>query len=187
MKKIILLLIALVSMTSAIAQIRIGKAILPYEQTFREETLKLNGAGLRQVLWMDMYAGGLYLKTRSKDPLEILDRDESMGIRLNIVSRLITKDRLVKSMREGFEKATFGNTKSLDGRINKMLKILSDPIVKNDVYDVVYIKGKGIVIFKNDKEIGMIEGRDFKYAFFKIYLGENPASEKLKNGMLGIQ
>ncbi len=110
-----------------------------------------------------------------------------MSLKLNIVSGFVTQKKFIKATRDGFEKATFGNTKPLDKRINTFINFFSDPIVKNDVFDLVYIKEKGVKACKNGKELGMIEGRDFKYALFKIWLGEDPASEEIKNGMLGIQ
>ncbi len=66
MKKIILPFVILVSFITTTAQIRIGKAILPYEETLEGVELKLNGAGMRKVLWIEMYAGGLYLQKKVK-------------------------------------------------------------------------------------------------------------------------
>ncbi|MFD2561987.1 chalcone isomerase family protein [Aquimarina rubra] len=187
MKKITLLVVALISLTTATAQIRIGKAVLPYEENFGDTDLKLNGAGMREMLWIDLYAGGLYLQKKSKDPRAILDANETMAIKLNIVSGFVTQKKMIKAVRDGFNKATFGNTKALDERINMFIKFFNEPIVKNDIFDIVYIKDKGVKAFKNGKELGVIEGRDFKYALFKIWLGDEPASEGIKNGMLGIQ
>lgn len=187
MRNITLILVAMITLSTT-AQIRVGnKAILPYEQTFGETELKLNGAGLREMLWIDLYAGGLYLQKKSKDPRTILEADETMAIKLNIVSGFVTQNKMIKAVNEGFQKATFGNTKYLDSRIKEFIRFFSEPIVKNDIFDLVYIKGVGLKAFKNDKELGVIEGLDFKYALFKIWLGEEPVTEDLKKGMLGIQ
>ncbi|WP_459212615.1 chalcone isomerase family protein [Aquimarina rhabdastrellae] len=187
MRRIFLVLVALISLTTATAQIRIGKAILPYEENRGDVNLKLNGAGMRQLLWIDLYAGGLYLQNRSKDPKAILDADETMSIKLNIVSKFITQQKMINAVREGFQKATFGNTAALDERIQEFIGFFSEPIVKNDIFDIAYIKDEGVKVYKNDKELGIIKGRDFKYALFKIWLGEEPASESVKEGMLGLQ
>lgn len=187
MRKIIVLAIALISLVNASGQIRVGKAILPYEETYEGAELKLNGAGLREMLWIDLYAGGLYLQNKTNDPISVLDADETMSIKLNIVSGFVTQKKMIQAVQEGFHKATFGNTKSLDERINKFIGFFSEPIVKKDIFDLVYIKDVGVKAFKNGKELGIIEGRDFKYALFKIWLGDEPASEGVKNGMLGIQ
>ncbi len=187
MKTITLVLVAFITLSTATAQIRVGKAILPYEENFEDTDLKLNGAGMREMLWIDLYAGGLYLQEKSNDPKVILDSNETMSIKLNIVSAFVTQKKMIKAVQDGFQKATFGNTKALDERIKKFTRFFSEPIVKNDIFDLVYIKEKGVKAFKNGKELGIIEGRDFKYALFKIWLGEEPASQGIKKGMLGIQ
>lgn len=187
MKKITLICLMLISFSSVTSQIRIGKAILPYEESIGGVDLKLNGAGMRELLWIDLYAGGLYLDNKSKDPKAILDANESMSIKLNIVSGFVTQSKMIKAVNDGFVKATFGNTKPLQERINKFVNFFNEPIVKNDIFDLVYIKDEGVKAFKNGKVLGLIEGRDFKYALFKIWLGEDPASKAVKKGMLGIQ
>lgn len=187
MNKFIVIILTLVCVFSVQAQIRVGKAILPYEESFEGADLKLNGAGMREMLWIELYAGALYLKEKSTDPKEILDANETMAIKLNIVSGFVTQKKMIKAVNDGFERATFGNTKGLDDRINKFINFFSEPIVKNDIFDIVYVKDEGVKAFKNGKELGLIKGRDFKYALFKIWLGEEPASDKIKNGMLGLQ
>ena len=42
-----------------------------------------------------------------------------------------------------------------------------------------------ICVYKDGKEVGMIEGLDFKKALFGIWLGAKPADKGLKNEMLG--
>ena len=188
MKHSILFIITLLTFNLSSAQIKVGnKAIMPYEQKFDEVNLKLNGAGLREVLWIDLYAGGLYLKEKEKNPLAILEADEQMAIKINVVSGFVTQKKMIKGVKAGFKKATFGNIKPLKKRIARFIKFFNEPIVRNDIFDLVYVKDVGIKAFKNDKELGVIEGRDFKYALFKIWLGEDPVSEDLKNGMLGVQ
>ncbi len=186
MKKIITCTIILAVSTFSVAQVRVGDIVLPYKVNFDQEELTLNGAGMRSVLGFDTYSGGLYTKKKYSDPKVVLDSDESMSIRLNIVSKKVTNKRMVKVFRKGFDDAMFGNTKSLDERINEFLKLFSSPMQINDYYDLVYLKGKGIKTYKNGEELGFIKGRDFKYALFKIWLGNEPACELIKGGMLGL-
>ncbi|WP_108867268.1 chalcone isomerase family protein [Aquimarina aquimarini] len=185
MKKIITLTIVLTITTLSMAQIRVGDIVLPYKVTYEGEELSLNGAGMRSVLGFDTYSGGLYTKKKYNDPGTVLDSDESMSIRLNIVSKKVTNKRMVKVFKKGFDDAMFGNTQSLDARIEEFLKLFSSPMQINDYYDLVYIKGKGVKTYKNGEELGFITGRDFKYALFKIWLGNEPACKLIKGGMLG--
>ena len=78
-----------------------------------------------------------------------------------------------------------GNTSSLDTEIKKFISFFSEEIVEDNIFDITYQKGKGVVAYKNGKELGVIEGMDFKKALFGIWLGDDPADNKLKKGMLG--
>ncbi len=186
MKKIITLAIATIFTVSAIAQIRIGSVIVPEKVTFDGEELSYNGGAMRKVLSFKTYAGTLYTQNKYDSDKKVLDSDETMAIRLNIASKKVTNERMIKVFRKGFDDAMFGNTQSLDARIEDFLKLFNSKMEVNDFYDLAYIKGKGVKTYKNGKELGFIEGRDFKYALFKIWLGNEPACEIIKGGMLGV-
>ncbi len=185
MKKTITLILVLMITTLAVAQIRVGSAVFPYKVTFEEQELTLNGGGIRKVLGVETYSGGLYTVNKYSNDRAVLDADESMAIRLQINNKKVTNNRMKKVFLKGFEDAMFGNTENLDARITKFLEMFDASTQINDYYDMVYIKGKGIRTFKNGEEMGYIEGRDFKYALFKIWLGNEPACKMIKGGMLG--
>ncbi|WP_459212613.1 chalcone isomerase family protein [Aquimarina rhabdastrellae] len=187
MKKTILFCMLIAISAMGFSQIRIGNVVLPYKLSFEGEELTLNGAGMRSVLSVDTYSGGLYTQNKYNDPKEVLDSDESMAIRLNIVSKRVTNKRMTKVFKKGFDDAMYGNTETLQTRIDEFLKIFGAAINVNDFFDFVYIKGGNLKTYKNGEFIGEIKGRDFKYALFKIWLGDEPACALIKNGMLGIQ
>jgi len=58
--------------------------------------------------------------------------------------------------------------------------------VKNNVFDITYQPGVGVVAFKDGKELGTIKGMEFKKALFGIWLGKKPADDDLKENMLGL-
>ncbi|GAA3508169.1 chalcone isomerase family protein [Aquimarina addita] len=187
MKKISLLLslFTLLTVFSGQAQTKIGDATLPNTITFSGENLIINGAGLREKFFFDIYAGGLYLKKKSKNASEIAAADETMAIKLHILSGMMSKSKMQSALRDGFDKATNYNTKSLDKRINQFIGYMKDEIEVGQIYDLVYIKGKGMVLYKDNIEKGTIEGLDFKKALFNIWLGKKPADGGLKDEMLG--
>lgn len=185
MKNIITLTIFLAFSAMSVAQIRVGDVVMPYKVTFEGSELTLNGAGIRKVLGIETYSGGLYTENKYTDDRAVLDADESMAIRLVINSKKVTNKRMIKVFRKGFDDAMFGNTQNLDERIGEFLQLFDAKTQINDFYDLVYIKGKGVRTFKNGEEVGYIEGRDFKYALFKIWLGNEPACQLIKGGMLG--
>lgn len=186
MKKIITLIAIVLLSNISVAQIRIDDVVVPEKVNFDGEELVFNGGAMRRVLSFKTYAGALYTKTKYTDDKKVLDVDETMSIRLNIASKKVTNERMIKVFRKGFDDAMFGNTQSLDARIDEFLKLFSSPMQINDFYDLVYLKGKGVKTYKNGKELGFIKGRDFKYALFKIWLGNEPACQIIKGGMLGL-
>lgn len=185
MKKIILVFIALISAGLTSAQTEVGGVNLPNSETFQGQTLNLNGAGVREKLWIDLYAGGLYLTNKSSDASKIMGANEPMSIKLHIVSKLITSDKMMEAVNEGFENSTNGNTKPLAAKIKKFQDFFLDEIKRDDVFDIVYMPSMGVVVYKNDKELGVIEGMDFKKALFGIWLSNKPADDDLKEAMLG--
>ncbi len=186
MKRIITLIFTIVLSNLAISQVRIGDIVVPEKVNFDGEELVFNGGAMRKVLSFKTYSGALYTQNKYTDDKKVLDSDETMSIRLNIASKKVTNERMIKVFRKGFDDAMFGNTQSLDARIEDFLKLFDSPMEINDYYDLVYLKGKGIKTYKNGKELGFIEGRDFKYALFKIWLGNEPACQIIKGGMLGL-
>jgi len=158
---------------------------MPDLLTIGENTLLLNGAGVRTKLFLDFYAGGLYLKQKAHDPAIIIAADEVMAVRLQIVSSIITSERMAKATREGFEKATGGNIAAIESRMEQFISVFKDKLSKNDIFDLLYVPGRGVEIYKNEQSHSIIEGLDFKQALFGIWLGEDPAQKSLKKHMLG--
>ncbi len=185
MNRIHVLLIAFVTVMAAKAQVKVGDATLPNTVTFQEQKLVINGAGMREKFFFDIYAGGLYLKEKSADASKIAAADETMAIKLHILSGMMSRSKMVNALKEGFEKSTNGNTKALDDRISRFVGFIKEEIEAGQIYDIVYEKGKGSVIYKDGVEKGYVEGMDFKKALFNIWIGDKPADKGLKGEMLG--
>lgn len=148
-------------------------------------TLNINGAGVREKYFMDMYVCALYLKTKSGDAGKIMAADEAMALRLHIVSGLISSDKMKTAVDEGFQNSTGGNTAALMPKINQFKAVFKDEIKEGDIFDLVYEPGKGVIIYKNGKAATTISGLDFKTALFGIWLCNKPADSDLKTALLG--
>lgn len=185
MKNIVLLIMVVALGSTAFAQKKVGGIVLPATQKFENHTLLLNGAGVREKLWIDLYAAGLYLDQKSSSGTQVLNGDKPMALKLHIVSKLITSEKMAEAVMEGFEKSTNGNTASLQDRIDTILGFFKEDIKKNDVFDLVYLPSLGgVVAYKNGIEKGEIKGMDFKKALFGIWLANNPADDDLKDNLL---
>jgi len=165
---------------------RVAGVELPETLESGGATLILNGAGIRTRFFLDLYVGGLYLKKRSTDAAAIMGADEPMAIRLWIVTGLITNDRMQKSIEEGFQKSTRGNTAPIREEIDALIGVYAEEINDEDVFELVYLPGQGLIVYKNGIYTATIEcGLSFKRALFGIWLSDRSVQTSLKNGMLG--
>ncbi len=186
MKKLLLIAVAVLGTFTASAQMTIEDVVVEKNLTVDGKELTLNGAGLREKFVFDLYVGGLYTTTKSKSGPTLVNADQPMAITLDIVSKLVTQDKMIESITEGFENsATAAERKLLQPRINKFIGFFNQEIVKGNEFQISYVPGKGTMAHKNGKLLGTIEGLDFKKALFGIWLGNKPADKDLKKGMLG--
>jgi hypothetical protein len=146
--------------------------------------LTLNGAGLREKMWIDLYVGSLYVTKKSTNAQDIIDSKDAAAIKLNIVSGMITSDKMISAVNEGFENATNKNTAPLKTKIDKFKGFFKEKINKGDSFIIMY-DGNETIVYKNGAKKGSIDGHDFKKALFGIWLGKKPADDDLKDGMLG--
>jgi hypothetical protein len=143
---------------------------------------------VRVKLFMDMYVAGLYLPAKNSDGNAIAKADEMTSVRLNIVSGLVTTDRMKEAIIEGFKKSTGGKTAPIQAKIDKFVNLFSlEPITKGNLFELNYVPGTGVQVAKNGKMLATIDGLDFKSALWGIWLGDEPADKGLKEGMLGLK
>lgn len=185
MKNVLLLMFAMVTMASVPAQTKVAGVSLPNSVTFEGEKLTLNGAGVREKFWMDMYAGALYLDKKNADANGIVNGNQPMAIKLHIVSKLITSEKMIDAVNEGFENATKGKTSGISKEIAQFISYFSAEINKEDIFDIVYLPKTGVMVYKNSNLLGTIQGMEFKRALFGIWLSNKPADKDLKEAMLG--
>ncbi len=146
--------------------------------------LYLNGSGARTKYFMQMYVGGLYLQQPSSNGSAILAADQPMAIRLHITSGMVSQEKLVSSINEGFHNSTDGRTTAIEPQIHQFRQCFRDPIAKGDVFEIVYLPGNGVNVIKNGTPKGTVPGLAFKQAVFGIWLSDNPADTNLRLAML---
>jgi hypothetical protein len=163
----------------------IGGVNLPDQYRAGEETLILNGCGLRKKFVIKVYAGGLYLKQAAEDARKIIEADEPMAIRMHFIYDGVSAKDLIAAWNEGFQNAMGGDITPIREKVDRFNAMFQGDAKKNDIYDVLYLPGKGVSVSLNSKLAGTVEGLEFKKAVFSIWLGETPADSGLKKGMLG--
>ncbi|MFC1851408.1 chalcone isomerase family protein [candidate division CSSED10-310 bacterium] len=184
MKKLVLIALVIM-MSSSAGATQLAGVEMPDTFPAGIKQLALNGAGIRTKYFMKLYVGGLYLMQKEQNPQKIIAADEPMAIKLHIISGLITSDKMIAVINEGFVNATKGNTTPLTAQIDSFIAFFREKIEENDIFDILYIPEQGVVVHKNNKKLGIVAGLEFKQALFGIWLCDKPADKALKKGMLG--
>ena len=147
------------------------------------ENLVINGAGLREKYFMDLYVAGLYVPKKTEDAKKVIYDDTEMAIHNKIVSSSVTRERFIESVNAGFATSKHGSASKEE--IKKFVGFFSESIEEGDKIYLDYIPGKGVRVTKNGAVKGTIPGLDFKKALFGIWFGTPPVQESLKEEMLG--
>ena len=149
--------------------------------------LILNGIGLREKFWVDVYVGSLYLPEKTSNVADILASQKAWRIQMDFVYKEVDKEKLLTAWREGFNMNQDDEViKAISERMDQFYGFFSENAVEKDQFIIDYIPGKGTTVRKNNKVLGTIPGVDFKNALLEIWLGNFPADDDLKRGMLGL-
>jgi hypothetical protein len=148
-------------------------------------TLMLNGAGLREKFFIDIYIGALYLQAKTPDARAILSDDGPASVHMYILHSEISKKKITDGWINGLD-ANLSNSElqaiqpQLDA-FNNLFTVMT----KGDVIRIEYTPEKGTEVRINNEWRGAVEGNDFFRALLKIWIGSQPVSKSLKQDMLG--
>jgi len=152
---------------------------LPDTVTVGGETLTLNGLGLREKYFIDIYVGGLYLKAPTTDDKKAIAADEPKRIIMHFIYGDVPADKMRDTWDGGF-----GNNGGGDpAKIEKLKSWMADMTTGDEII-MDYVPGTGTTVTVKGTKKGTIEGADFMKALFSVYLGDSPPTSKLKKGMM---
>ncbi len=150
-----------------------------------------NGEGSRTKFMMKVYWASLWVPAELKGAGDtaIIDADQPMSIDLFITSGMITKDKLVTAINDGFDQSAKAGYATGDKQA--FMNLYGSVVVaEGDTFSHRYEPGKGMTIVHSKKGgastvLGTIKGLPIKKAFFGIYLSSKPINDGLKNKLLG--
>ena len=157
----------------------------PEFMEYQDTKLTLNGQGTRVMFFVKIYESGLYLNLVNSNAEKVINENSAMGIRLDVISSMLTAEAMKKAIDEGFVKSTKDNTQPIADEISLFMATLHQAIEVGDVYEFIYIPESGIDVLRNSELLDTIEGLEFKKAFFGIWLSDDPVQKSLKKDMLG--
>lgn len=160
----------------------LGGVTMPDQATVGGQALVLNGMGLREKYFIDVYVGGLYLPTKTTDATKAIDADVAKRIVMHFVYSSVPADKVRETFAEGF--AGVAGAAAMAPKVEQLNGWMVD-LTTGDEVVLDYVPGTGTTIKVKGATKGTIEGADFMKALWGVYLGPNPPTAKLKSGLLG--
>jgi len=156
---------------------------LPDTVYLESNMLYLNGMGLREKYWVDVYVAGLYLPSLTSDPNQIISLNAPKRLHTKFIYSNVPKQKMIDTLKENLQQNPDISSSVID-QIDDAALWMEDFTTGDEIiFD--YIPGKGTSFTIKGELKGTIPGEEFMQALFSIYVGEYPASEQLKYGLLG--
>ncbi len=156
---------------------------VPDTATLGGETVQLNGLGLREKFFFDIYVGSLYLKTKTSDAKKAIEADEPKMVEMHFIYDELTKEQVAGAFEESFAKNP--GAAAVRSDLDKLISWVPAKLKKNQVIVFEYVPGTGTTFKVDGTAKGTVAGADFMKVVWGIWLGPNPPTAALKTGMLG--
>lgn len=163
----------------------VGDVNVPDQTVINGENLVLNGCGMREKFFFDIYVAALYLAKPAHSTETVLAMPGSRRILMHFVYSEIGRDKLIDAWNEGFEdNLTRQELASLKSRVDQFNSLFG-AVHRGDVIWLDYTPDSGTTVTINGQEKGRIPGQDFNNALLRIWLGKEPVTGSLKQDLLG--
>lgn len=172
------LFLAVASTAAEVAGVTLDQAV-----TAQNQTLKLHGYGIRKKFFIKVYIGSLYASKSYSSAAEALQDNGHKLIRMNFLHSKVEKEKIIEAFGEGLANNSPNLTGSPD--VKKFLSLFTADFIKGDIVDLFLGADGGVSVSHNGKALGTVPSTKLARAVLAIYLGDKPADEGLKKGMLG--
>ncbi|HDK38575.1 MAG TPA: hypothetical protein ENG92_06130 [Thiolapillus brandeum] len=134
---------------------------LPDQASVDGKVLVLNGAGIREKFFFDIYVAALYLPVKASDASQILQADQLWQLTMHFLYSEVSKKKLDKGWDEGFAKnISITELVKLKKGLQQFKDMFPD-LQKGDEVALAYAPGKGVSVIINEVEKGTVAGADF--------------------------
>lgn len=155
------------------------------------QKLVLNGAGIRYKFVVKVYTAGLYLTHKANTTQEAIAAPGPKRIHIQML-RDIDGNELGKLFTKGMESNAPRDefVKSING-VLKLSEVFASrkQLNSGDSFSVDYVPGVGSTLLLNGKTVmpEPIKEPEFFSALLRIWLGDKPADDALKDALLGVK
>ncbi|HLS55786.1 MAG TPA: chalcone isomerase family protein [Zeimonas sp.] len=149
--------------------------------------LQLNGAGMRTVYIVKAYVAALYVPRRSPSPEELLAQKGPRRLSLTMLADLSAEwftQRFVTAIRDNHREAELAKlAPHVERLIDTMLTL--GQTRKGERIDIDFVSGATRVSVDGHALGPAIPGEELFNAILRIFVGEHPIDDDLKQAMLG--
>ena len=147
--------------------------------------LVLNGAGLVERFFHDIYVGALYLETRQENAAAVIGLPGAKRISMHFLYEEIDAEDLLDAWEEGIrDNVRAEELPELQAYLRQARNYFRR-VFKGDIVELDFIPDSGTHIRINGIHQGTIPGENFYTALLKVWVGDKPADAALKRSMLG--
>lgn len=174
-------LLFLVSSNSSAATIR---NVQFTDTVIVEQTvLKIRGVAiLKWAMFFDVYAGAFYMPKDGQS--QAWNDDVPKRLELAYLREIKASDIAVSSEQLLKRNLSSSEYNAVAERLQKFLGLFRD-VKPGDRYCLTYSPGQGTELRLNNEALGVVPGADFAVAYFGIWLGKNPISQRFRARLLG--
>ncbi len=152
------------------------------------KALQLNGAGMRKKFVVNVYVAALYLAEKKSTPADVQALTSPKRVSLTL-QREVSSDEFgqlfITSMNKNSTKEEKAKVISQTGKFGEMFAA-QEKVKKGDVITLDWIPGQGTVSTLNGKPMAEpMADIAFYNAVLRIWLGDSPAQDDLKDALLG--
>ena len=169
--------------------IRPETAAGPYPERLRigNRQLVLNGSGLCEwgFLGIDLYHGALYVERASTDAAELLAAEGVSVIHLQFV-RSLSKAQLGKAYTAAVRANAGDRMSEFQSAVDQLCSLLGD-VADGQSWTFTVQPDSGVRLQFCGRYAGEVEDSAFARLFLRLYLGNQPPTEALKQALLGAR
>lgn len=150
-------------------------------------TLQLNGAGIRKKFFMDIYIGALYLPARTPDSSAVLSDNGPAAVLMHIQHSEISQKKITQAWIDGLQaNLNSEEMQQLQPTLDKFNALFTD-VHKGDEIRIDYSPASGTTVSINNQQRGTVGDNTFFRSLLRVWIGNEPVSDSLKNAMLGLE
>ena len=184
MRKPFLALALLFALAAPLAAATLAGVALSDSVKVGDQTLVLNGMGLRTKYSFKVYVAGLYLAAKDKNAAAILATDSPRRMVMHFV-RGVGPEKICEGWDEGLE----ANTPNASAELKKQFAQLCSWMPETEdgtEISLTYVPGTGTTVVSAGQSKGTIPGKSFADALLACWIGPEPApGADFKKAILG--